>query len=154
MKRLTTLLLSIGILSFISVTAQNNADKEAINKLIDKYGETEDAGNMAAQGQLMTADRVWIGPVGSGRITDQVRNMETQQLQFDAAKGFVAGVKWFTDDRDRLIKFYGDGKVAVASFYRYRNFVLPPDTPLEKAALFNSPPPSVFTLVLEKSGDW
>lgn len=129
-------------------------DTEAINKLIDKYGEAEDAGDMVTQAKLMTADRVWIGPAGSGRITNQAMNMESQQSQFDAAKEFVAGVKWFTDDRDRLIKFYGDGKVAVASFYRYTRFVLPPDTPLEKAKLISSLQPVVITLVLEKKGDW
>ena len=102
----------------------------------------------------MTADRVCIGPAGSGRITNQAMNMESQQSQFDAAKTFVPGVKWFTDARDMLIKFYGDGKVAVASFYWYRTFVLPADTPLEKAKLFSSPQPIVITLVLEKKGDW
>jgi len=159
MKKLIILLISIAIISLFLfsasfVSAQSKADSEAINNLIDKYGETEDAGDMVNQAKLMTADRVWIGPFGSGRITNQAMNMESQQSQFDAAKGFLAGVKWFTDDRDRLIKIYGDGKVAVASFYRYRTFVLPPDTPLEKAELFSPPPPSVFTLVLEKKGDW
>ena len=147
-------IISLFLFSGSLVSAQSKADTESIHKLIDKYGETEDAGDMVTQAKLMTADRVWIGPLGSGRITNQSMNMESQQSQFDASKGFLAGVKWFTDDRDRLIKIYGDGKVAVVSFYRYRTFVLPPDTPLEKAELFNPPPPSVFTLVLEKKGDW
>ena len=147
-------IISLFLLSGSFVSAQSKADTEAIHKLIDKYGETEDAGDMVMQAKLMTADRVWIGPVGSGRIANQAMNMESQQSQFDAAKAFVAGVKWFTDDRDRLIKFYGDGKVAVASFYRYRTFVLPADTPLEKAKLFSSPQPIVITLVLEKKRDW
>ena len=147
-------IMSLFLFSGSFASAQSKADTEAIHKLIDKYGETEDAGDMVTQAKLMTADRVWIGPSGSGRITNQAMNMESQQSQFDATKTFVPGVKWFTDARDRLINFYGDGKVAVASFYWYRTFVLPPDTPLEKAKLLSSPPPGVITLVLEKKGDW
>ncbi len=147
-------IMSLFLFSGGFASAQSEADTEAIHKLIDKYGETEDAGDMVTQAKLMTADRVWIGPSGSGRITNQAMNMESQQSQFDAAKAFVPGVKWFTDARDRLIKSYGDGTVAVASFYWYRTFVLPPDTPLEKAKLLSSPPPGVITLVLEKKGDW
>ena len=147
-------IISLFLFSGSFVSAQSKADNEAIHKVIDKYGGTEDAGDMVTQAKLMTADRVWIGPSGSGRITNQAMNMEAQQSQFDAAKAFVPGVKWFTDARDRLINFYGDGKVAVASFYWYRTFVLPPDTPLEKAKLLSSPQPSVITLVLEKKGDW
>ena len=147
-------IISLFLFSSSFVSAQSMADTEAIHKLIDKYGETEDAGDMVTQAKLMTADRVWIGPAGSGRITNQAMNMESQQSQFEASKAFVSGVKWFTDARDMLIKFYGDGKVAVASFYWYRTFVLPADTPLEKAKLFSSPQPIVITLVLEKKGDW
>jgi len=147
-------IISLFLFSSSFVSAQSKADTEAIHKLIDKYGETEDAGDMVSQAKLMAADRVWIGPAGLGRTTNQAMNMESQQAQFDAAKVFVPGLKWFTDARDRLIKFYGDGKVAVASFYWYRTFVLPPDTPLEKAKLFSSPQPIVITHVLEKKGDW
>ena len=147
-------IISLFLFSGSFVNAQNRADIEAIHKVIDKYGKTEDAGDMVAQAKLMTADRVWIGPSGSGRITDQAMNMASQQSQLDAANAFVPGVEWFTDARDRLINFYGNGKVAVASFYWYRTFVLPADTPLEKAKLLSTPPPSVITLVLEKKGDW
>ncbi len=135
------------------IYAQNKADNQAIHKLIDAYGETENAGDMMAQAKLMSADRVWIGPGGAGRITDQKQNMEMQQAQLDAEKAFVPNVKWFSDARDRLVKYYGNGKVAVASFYWYRNFVLPADIPMEKAKLFSQPPPLVVSLVLEKNGE-
>jgi hypothetical protein len=137
-----------------TVYSQNNADWKAINDLIDKYSALEDSGDMMSQAKLMAADRVWIAELG-GRMTNQIMNMELQQAGFDEAKMSVPGVKWFTDARDRLIKFYGEGSVAVASFYWYRSFVLPADTPPEKVKLLNPVQPATFTLVLEKkSGDW
>ncbi len=58
--------------------------------------------------------------------------------------------KWFSDARDRLIKFYVQGNVAVASFYWYRTVVLPANAPLEKAKFYQQPLPLVVILVLEK----
>jgi hypothetical protein len=114
----------------------------------------EDAGDMVAQAQLMTADRVWIAQ-WQGRRTNQDMNMRSQQAAFDAGQEYLPGIRWFTDARDRLIKFYGNGNVAVASFYWYRTFVLPGNTPPEIAATFVPFNPAVITLVLEKQGgDW
>ena len=134
--------------------AQSGADQDAINSLIDRYSELEDAADMAAQAQLMSADRVWISQ-WAGRMTNQDMNMRLQQAGFDAQNEFLPGVQWFTDDRDRIIRIYGNGSVAVASFYRYRAFVLPADTPTEVAQNVVQPTPAVVTLVLEKrDGDW
>jgi hypothetical protein len=65
-------------------------------------------------------------------------------------------MKWFTESQDRLIKIYGNGTVAVASFYWYRTFVLPSNTPMDVVKLFGSgPPPTAITLVLVKErGEW
>ena len=134
------------------IKSQGKADIEAINKLIDQYSKTEDAGDLMGQAKLMTADRVWIGP--TGRRTDQAMNMQIQQTQVDELKKLVPGTKWFTDARDRMIKFYGGGKVAVASFYWHRTFVLPGDTPVEIMKLFETQPsPLVMTQVLVKERD-
>jgi ketosteroid isomerase-like protein len=134
--------------------AQDKADVEAIHKLIDEYGKTEDAGDMTAQAKLMTADRTWIGPQGRGRMTNQAMNMEFQQAQLDEMKKMVPGLRWFMDARDRIVKFYGNGKVAVASFYWYRMAVIPGDTPLEIQEVINSfTLPGVITLVLTKEGN-
>ncbi len=146
------LILLLILFSSSIVAAQSKADIEAIHKLIDEYCETEDSGDLTTQAKLMTADRVWIGPAGAGRMTNQAMNMKMQQSQMDAGKEFVPGVKWYTDARDRLVNFYGDGKVAVASFYWYRTFVLRADTPLEKAKLFSPPQPLAVTQVLVKAG--
>jgi len=109
---------------------------------------------MMAQAKLMAADRVWMAAV-AGRRTNQTMNMEIQQAGYDEARKFVPGVKYFSDARDRLIKFYGDGSVAVASFYWHQTFVVPADTPPEKAKFFGPARPTAITLVLEKkSADW
>lgn len=135
-------------------SAQRQSDVDAINRLIDQYGELEDKMDMNAQAKLMTSDRVWIAQ-GGGRRTDQATNMRIQQANFDALKKQVPGVVTFTEDRDRLIKFHGNGQVATASFYRYTTLVLPPNTPAEVAKDVAAPPPAVATLVLEKrDGGW
>ena len=126
------------------------------HKLIDNYSKTEDAGKLLDQAKMMSKDRVWIGPNGAGRITDQSLNMNMQQSQVDAIMKSISGIKWFTDVRDRLIKFYGNGKVAVASFYWHRTFVLPPNTNSEKRNMMKKQlDPVVISLVLEKKkGVW
>ncbi|UCC73175.1 MAG: nuclear transport factor 2 family protein [Gemmatimonadota bacterium] len=136
--------------------AQDKSDLEAIHELIDRYAQTEDAGDLVAQAALMTADRVWIGQAGAGRRTDQAKNLERQQARFDATAALAPGIRWFTEARDRMVKFYGDGTVAVASFYWYRAFVLPGDLPLEVLDLFRTPTvPEVMTQVLVKEGgEW
>ena len=152
-SNLKTILLFI-ILSTISFG--NETDLDAINKLIDNYSKTEDEGKLLEQAKMMSNDRIWIGNNGAGRITDQKLNMNMQQAQVDALMKSVCGIKWFTDTRDRLINFYGDGKVAVASFYWYRTFVLPYNTNSEKRNLMKKQPdPVAISLVLEKTnGVW
>ncbi len=59
-----------------------------------------------------------------------------QQAAFDQLKKRLPGVQTFTEDRDRLIRFYGNGSVAVASFFRYTTTILPPMTPPEVAKEF------------------
>ena len=136
------------------IQAQDKADVQAIHKLVDEYCKTEDAGDMKAQARLMKADRIWIGPAGGGRITNQTMNIEKQQAQFDEMKKMVPGIKLFTDARDRIIKFYGNGKVAVASFYWYRKFILPHNTSKETRELFAvQSKPLVVTQVLVKDGN-
>ena len=119
------------------------ADLAAINTLIDDYSQTEDDGKLLEQAKLMSDDRVWIGNNGAGRITNQSLNMNMQQTQVDAVFKSISGIKWFTDARDRLIIFYGDGNVAVASFYWYRTFVLPPNTSFENRDIMSKQPDPV-----------
>jgi ketosteroid isomerase-like protein len=149
-----TLLLAGSLLIPTLARAQRQSDVEAINRLIDQYGELEDKMDMNGQARLMTSDRVWIAQ-GGGRRTDQATNMRIQQANFDALKKQAPGIETFTEDRDRLIRFHGNGQVAVASFYRYTTFLLPPNTPAEIAKQLTAPPPAAATLVLEKrDGSW
>jgi len=107
---------------------------------------------MGAQAELMSPDRVWIA---AGRRTDQAKNMLIQQAAFDELKKLVPGIRAFTEDRDRLIRFHGNGSVAVASFYRYRTMILPFDAPREVVESFAPAQPTAVTLVLEKrGGEW
>jgi ketosteroid isomerase-like protein len=135
--------------------AQRQNDTAAINRLIDQYGAFDDAMDMAGQAKLMSADRVWIG-AGTGRRTDQATNMRIQQADFDALKRQVPGIQTFTEDRDRLIRFYANGAVAIASFYRYVTVILPPNVPADVAKELSAPiPPEAATLVLERrDGEW
>ena len=148
-------LLLAGSLVFPTLAAaQRQSDLDAINRLIDQYGELEDKMDMNAQAKLMTPDRVWVSQ-GGGRRTDQATNMRIQQAGLDALKKQVPGLETFTEDRDRLIRFHGNGQVATASFYRYTTFVLPPNTPAEVAKDLAAPAPAAATLVLEKrDGGW
>jgi len=133
---------------------QRQADVDAINQLLDRYTALEDAMDMSSQATLMAEDRVWIAQ-GAGRRTDQARNMAVQQATFDALKAQVPGIQIFTEDRDRLIRFYGNGAVAVVSFYRYQTAILPPDAPEAVVAAWAAPAAATATLVLEKRGtDW
>jgi hypothetical protein len=86
---------------------------------------------MAAQALLMTADRVQIVANGGGRRTDHALFTRYRQDVSAEATKVAPGVKWHTDARDRLVKFYGTGDVAVASFYWYRARVVPADLPAE-----------------------
>ena len=154
MRRFLPFAVALGMLMPALAAAQRQGDVDAINRLIDRYGALEDAMDMNAQAQLMSADRVWIAQ-GVGRRTDQATNMRIQQAVFDQLKKRLPGVQTFTEDRDRLLKFYGNGSVAVASFFRYTTTILPPTTSPDVAKEFGPLPAVAITLVLEKrDGDW
>ena len=154
MRRFLPFAVALGMLMPALASAQRSGDVDAINRLIDRYGALEDAMDMNAQAQLMSADRVWIAQ-GVGRRTDQATNMRIQQAVFDQLKKRLPGVQTLTEDRDRLVKFYGSGSVAVASFFRYTTTIVPPTTPPDVAKEFGPVPAVAITLVLEKrDGDW
>jgi len=155
MKRNAIVIGFLVVIAAVGLQAQAPADIQVINRLIDEYSRLEDAGDMQTQAKFMAEDRVWIAQ-DSGRMTDQSQNMRRQQANLDAVKAAFPNVKWFTDARDRLIKFYANGAVAVASFYWYRLYVAPADMPPEKLEMLGKQPvPIAITLVLEKrGGNW
>ena len=156
MRSLVPRILAFTIAVCIPCTAfaQGGGDEDAINRLIDQYCQLEDAADMTAQAALMTADRIWIVQA-LGRMTNQAMNMRLQQAGLDVQNEILPGTQWFTDARDRIIRFYGRGDMAVASFYWYRTFVLPADATDDQVQNAVQPQPSVSTMVLEKQGgDW
>jgi uncharacterized protein (TIGR02246 family) len=153
-SRHSALILAAILLAPTLVAAQRQTDVDAVNALIDQYGALEDAMDMTAQAKLMAPDRVWVAQ-GAGRRTDQATNMRIQQAVFDALKKRLPDLQRFTEDRDRLVRFYANGLVAIATFYRYTTLILPPTTSPEAAQNVTPPPPAVVTLVLEKrDGQW
>ena len=144
--------LAVALILPIAAHAQSKSDVDAINRLLDRHAELESASDMMAQAAMMSTDRVLI-VTGAGRWTDQAMNMAFQQAAIDAANAIIPGVTWFTDYRDRLIRFYGNGSVAVASFYRYMFSVPPPDASIEVAEKLSPIPAMMITMVFEKRGD-
>ncbi len=145
----------VGLFLFsVPLSGQNQRDVDAVNQLLDRYTELEEAMDMTAQAQLMSEDRVWVGP-GSGRRTDQAKNMRLQAAQFELTRTAIPGIRWFVDDTERMVRFYGDGQVAVASFFRYTTYIIPPSAPPSMAENLAATQPLAVTLVLEKSnGEW
>src|SRR5256885_1226171 len=127
MTRFLPFVCALGILVPSAASTQRSGELDAINRLIDRYGVLEDAMDMNAQAQLMSADRVWIVQA-AGRRTDQATNMRIQQAGFDQLKQRLPGVQTFTEDRDRLIQMYGNGSVAVARLFHYSPTILTPPT--------------------------
>ncbi len=152
--RIMTPVLLASILPVGAISGQNQGDIDAINELLDRYTELEEAMDMTAQARLMSEDRVWIGP-GTGRRTDQGKNMRIQQAQFEVTKDAIPGIQWFVDDTDRLLRFYGNGRVAVVSFFRYSTYIIPASAPPSLAETLAATQPMAMTMVLEKSGgEW
>lgn len=153
-NRFVALALAGALFTPTAGVAQHQPDVEAINRLIDRYIALDDSMDLAAQARLMAPDRVWIAQ-GEGRRTDQALGMRLMQAQYDALKKLVPGIQMFGEARDRLVRIYGNGSVAVASFYRYTTFVVPPNTPPDLARELGALPPAAWTLVLEKrDGQW
>ena len=121
--RKATILLTMVVLAAFSTLAQAD-DKADIEALIKEYNRFEETADMAGQAKLMTPDRIWIGG-SAGRRTNQALNMKIQQAGMDRNKQRTPGTKAFHDVRDLIIRVYGDA--AIASFYWYRNWVLPPE---------------------------
>jgi ketosteroid isomerase-like protein len=137
----------------IGALAQGQADVDAVKHVLQQYRATQDMGDIDGQARLMTSDRVWISP-SSGRRVDNDENVRIQRAQSDRQKKVVPGLQQFTEDRDVLIKFYGDGKVAIVSFFRYVTVVLPPEASPDLVNAYKGYS-QWTTLVLEKrDGKW
>ena len=132
-----------------------NEERTAVNELIDEYNRTEDILDFEAQAKLMTDDRIFVGPAGEGRTLDQKGHMAHQQRWSVIIKKEVPGIAWWTTARDRVIRFYCNGGMAIASYYLVRWVAIPENTPADVAARYPDPDQYSVTLVLEKiEGAW
>ena len=131
------------------------SDIDSINKFIDEYGAYQANSDAMGMSKLMATDRVCLSSHFGGRRTDNVLNMKIQQVQLDLQNKEVPGIRDFVEDRERLIRMLGDGKVAAVSFFRYITRVFPPGTSAEMMKKYPADPPVGISLVLEKrEGRW
>ena len=132
----------------------NAPELEAINGLIDRYGQYQ-AGDAIGMSQLMAKDRVCLSQHFGGRRTDNVLNMQIQQASLDTQQSELPDIKDFVEDRERVVRLLGDGKVATVSFFRYITRVFPAGTPPALREKYATDPPLAISLVLEnRDGNW
>lgn len=142
------------LLPVVGGSAQSQTDIDAVHRLLDQYAELEEAMDMPSQARLISENRVWVSQ-GFGRRTDQAKNMRIQEAQMALLQETMPGIRWFVEDRDRLVRFHGDGSVAIASFFRYSTYLIPPGTPPEVSEGLDQVPASAVTVVMEKvGGEW
>jgi hypothetical protein len=151
-------ILMIAVVVFIPTHIASQSDTPdlvQIHRLIDRYGAAEAAGDLKAQGELMTKDRLWVNP-RRGRRLDNARNMEIQQAMADNRRKSSEKLKLFVDDKERIIRFLANGTVAIASFYRFYTGIVPEDAPEHiKEEYGSAQAPELMSLVLEKrNGEW
>jgi len=142
---------ALALTSVAVVSAQDQKDIDAINKMLDQYRDTEASGDKVAQATLMTPDRVWVSN-DEGRRVDNVDHMRLQQIDAENFKQLYPGRKHVVEDRYRLVKFHGEGKIAVATFFRHSYTLFPPGTPYEEIK-DAKPYITWIMLVLEKQKD-
>ena len=140
-------------LSVAGMAADRQPELDTINKLIDDYGAYQANNDAIGMSKLMATDRVCLSQHFGGRRADNVLNMKIQQAQLDQQLKEAPGIHDFVEDRERLIRFLGDGKVAAVSFFRYITRVFPAGTSAEMMKKYAADPPLAISLVLEKRGD-
>jgi hypothetical protein len=143
----------IASLPLVGAASEVKSDLNAVNKLIDDYGAYQANSDALGMSKLMATDRVCVSQHFGGRRTDNVLNMKIQQAQLDIQNKEVPGIRDYVEDRERLIRFLGDGKVAAVSFFRYITRVFPPGTSAEMMKKYAADPPLAISLVLEKRGE-
>jgi hypothetical protein len=123
-------------------------DAADVRKVVDQYVSTEGS-DLAAQQKLMTSDSIFVNQ--GRRQTDQAHNAMIQIAISDAFGTFDPNSKTYATAGDVIVRVYGNS--AIASFYRYWDFV--PSQELLAATDGDGPtpfPPQIVTLVLVKQG--
>src|SRR3954465_4783996 len=100
----------IASLPLAGAASEKKSDSDAVNKLIDEYGAYQANSDALGMSKLMAADRVCVSQHFGGRRTDNVLNMKIQQAQLDIQNKEAPGIRDYVEDRERVIRFLGDGK--------------------------------------------
>lgn len=151
--RSTLLFALLASLPLASAASEKKSDFDALNKLIDDYGAYQANSDALGMAKLMATDRVCVSQHFGGRRTDNVLNMKIQQAQLDIQNKEVPGIRDYVEDRERVIRFLGEGKVAAVSFFRYITRVFPAGTSADMMKKYAADSPLAISLVLEKRGD-
>ena len=137
---------AIAVLLIIPVAYADDADD--VRAVINAYISTET--DLEEQAKLMTDDRTYI--VGGTRHTDNVANMRGHIAGQELNRTLDPDGKLMVTMEDLLIRVNGD--TAVASFYRYWNYI-PGAEAVRAGRDGNAPGPQASTVVLAKDGrDW
>lgn len=144
MRKIAFLLVPLFLMPFtISVLAD---DKDDIQALIDEYCRLEGV-SLTEQSKLMTGDRIMINT--GRRQTDNAHNMKVQIAFETRNKQLDPGEQLIVTAVDPIIRVYGDA--AVASFYRYWDYIPSADYLTENPDA-QGPRPNIVTLVMVKQG--
>ena len=129
-------------------------DREDVMAVIQKYIQYEEAGDMIAQGGIMTNDRsmVYVG----GRLTgDNRKLMQEQQQEEDAHQKKFPGVRYEVEIKDVQMQIYNhDSALATMEWIPTRVVpaALPPETVKQ---LGPAKTPLIVALMLVKeAGAW
>ena len=145
-KVLVPVLFSFGLLFGSAAIAD---DREEVMALLDAYIETE--GDLRAQGQLMSEDRIFIIGAPAMRQTDNAANMKMQLRGEPRRKPLDPDGLYMATVEDQIVRMYGDA--AVASFRRNLNWR--PSAEGVRNGQSNNTARQLVTVVMAKTGrDW
>jgi len=146
----------IHALAFI-VLAWSNAgladDRQDIERIVDEYRRYEESGDMIAQGQLMTDDRVmmYVGGLFKG---DNRELMRDQQASMDEFRERFPGVRYDMEIRNLEIRSWGSA--ALVTFESLPKRIVPDSLPAERLKELGAAktPLLVAHVLVKQDGAW
>ena len=94
-------------------------DREDIMAVVEKYRTTEVSGDLTAQAELMTEDRLWVAALRMQGAANQQYNMARQQFDKGRRSARNPDFKLMITYIDPIVRVYGEA--AVASFLQRRS---------------------------------
>ncbi len=94
-------------------------DREDIMAVVEKYRTTEVSGDLTAQAELMTEDRLWVSALRMQGAANQQYNMARQQFDKGRRSTKNPDFKLMITYIDPIVRVYGEA--AVASFLQRRS---------------------------------